>query len=244
MLDWRPAQEVRALLQDAQTSLHASQGAPAAIFLDEPSEPVLATQPIAAHARARMMAQTTEDMPAYRAPTASSSWRRSLIAAVLGSAVAIGGILALRVKLAMPLAKRAGAASRAPLSPHLMPAPRALAAPGADPATSARAVDTESEIAPERAAAHAPPGEASAATSLEARPRRVSKVKSVRVRARWAPVRAEGEPAAKVLCSLPRGALMAVFAERPGTHARWFEVRCAADTPGWVHENFLARVRE
>jgi hypothetical protein len=28
---------------------------------------------------------------------------------------------------------------------------------------------------------------------------------------------------------------------RLGSDARWFEVRCDAQTPGWVHENFLAR---
>jgi hypothetical protein len=76
------------------------------------------------------------------------------------------------------------------------------------------------------------------------RPTSASKVKSVRVRARWAPVRASGDPDARVLCSLPRGAVVAVTAERPGTHLRWFAVRCDGDIKGWVHENFLVRVRE
>jgi hypothetical protein len=63
------------------------------------------------------------------------------------------------------------------------------------------------------------------------------------VRARWAPVRAAADPDAKVLCSVPRGALLSVSGQRPGTHARWFAVQCDAQTGGWVHENFLASVR-
>lgn len=235
MLDWRPAKEVRALLQDAQTSAH---GVPAAIFLDEPSEPVLATQPIAAHVRARMMAQTTQDMPAYRAPEARSTWRRSLLAAVFGSAVAICGILLLRIKLTQET-KRTAPTSSAAWSARSATVPRAREARAENEAAlgDGRA---EERVAPSAA----PLTEVPASKPPQDRPRRASDVKSVRVRARWAPVRADGDPAAKVLCSLPRGAQVAVFAERPGTHARWFEVRCDADTPGWVHENFLARVHE
>lgn len=65
----------------------------------------------------------------------------------------------------------------------------------------------------------------------------------VRVRARWAPIRAEADPAARVLCSAQRGAELTALAERPGTHARWFSVRCDVHRLGWVHENFLFRVK-
>jgi hypothetical protein len=225
---------------------------PAAIFLDESTEPALATQAVAARVRARMRAQTTQDMPVYGAPGARSSWRRSLLAAVLGGAVAIGGISLLRTSLT-PVTKRAVPASSAASSPQPAAALAVHArgsareqnsqAPAEGPTPPAlRDAREHGELA---VASEPRPAPQAPRTELpEERPRRASKVRSVRVRVRWAPVRAEGDPAAKMLCSLPRGAKVAVFAERPGTHARWFEVRCDADTPGWLHENFLARVRE
>jgi hypothetical protein len=68
-------------------------------------------------------------------------------------------------------------------------------------------------------------------------------VTSVRIRAPWAPIRVGIDGRAAVLCSLPRGTILRVFAQLPGRKARWFAVRCDTQTVGWVHENFLASLR-
>jgi hypothetical protein len=66
---------------------------------------------------------------------------------------------------------------------------------------------------------------------------------SIRIQSRVAPVRATPDPDAKVVCSVKRGAVMRSLQQMPGSKGRWFAVHCDKDSPGWVHENFVALVR-
>jgi hypothetical protein len=227
MRGWRPAREVAALLPNDETSTQAPRAA--ALFPDAGSDPALAMRPPSRGRGAPASAETTHDLPVYNA--ARPLWRRSVLAAVLGALVAVAALLLMRLQLA-PAPHRAAAALKtaAPLAHE-----SATASPPPLPVRAPPGV----EVAPPEAAAQSDPSPPPVAASE--RPVSASRVKSVRVRARWAPVRASGDPEARVLCSLPRGAVVAVMAERPGTHARWFAVRCSGDIEGWVHENFLAR---
>lgn len=231
MLDWRPAREVAVLLQSATTATHVQRGV--VLFPDAGSDPVLATPPIASGRVAPTSAPATRDLPAYKAPR--PFWRRSVVAAIAGALVAIAGLLLLRLKLAPAPPAEPPLARMAPALP--VPAVLPPPLPAREENASAANAPAEAEPAPE-GLARAPVATPPAAD----RPTTPSEVKSVRVRARWAPVRTSGDPDAKVLCSLPRGAVVAVTAERPGTHLRWFAVRCDGDSEGWVHENFV-RVR-
>jgi hypothetical protein len=69
-----------------------------------------------------------------------------------------------------------------------------------------------------------------------------SRVKRVQIRAPSAPIRVGADQEASLLCSMPQGTTLQVFAELPGTKARWFAVRCDTGLVGWVHENFLLPV--
>jgi hypothetical protein len=242
MRGWLPAREVSVLLREAETATHAARrGMGAAIFLDTPSEPVLATQPIAYRGRGRQSAPTPREVPTYRPPRARAPLRYAALGAAVGGAVALAALALLWLNLRPPTRTRPRPTASAAAQ---RPAPRAMEHPLASRELPPPEPEGERPRPPSAFESVAQPALAAPRPATSAPPQPGSRVKRVRVRARWAPIRAEGDPRAQVLCSLPRGALLAVSDERPGTHARWLAVRCDAHTPGWIHENFLAHVAE
>jgi hypothetical protein len=224
-------------------SLRASRAE--AAFILTPSESEVALRVAQTRTRAApLFAATTHEMPSYSRPRRSPRTLYYLFA--IGSLLLISVLLLLSKWRAAPMATPSAAAPPA-LAPHAV-VPQ-LQEPAAAPPPPPVAV----AIAPATHAAEAPA--ITPAAVLDAAPARVpaaaasqseraeASVTRVRVRAHWAPVRAAADPSAKVLCSVPRGKVLEVSGQRPGTHARWFSVHCDAQTSGWVHENFLASVR-
>jgi hypothetical protein len=227
-------------------------------LLDAPSAAVTAELVTATarapRPRAPAVAETTHDMPVYRPRRKARRWH--YLAAIGGALSALPLAIALALRSATPSGSPADtrasthepdrdrartSALRAPPSALAMkPSAPVLAPAPAITAPSAAAPGASRESLPSSPAPREHLASASAPEQLE---QTAHMSRHVRVRSRWAPIRAEADPSARVLCSVPRGTALVTFGERPGTHARWFHVRCDAEVTGWLHENFLASLR-
>jgi hypothetical protein len=168
-------------------------------------------------------AETTDQMPTFVLEPSQSHPLRTV-----GWVMVIGGAVGLALVLAVTKLRSPPALQQMPV-----PAPLAMAAaPRAQDMSPAKVEPMQATTKAERGkrAAAAGPGAEAGATSI-------------RIRARVAPVRATPEPDAKVVCSVKRGAVMRSLQQSPGSKGRWFAVYCDKDSPGWVHENFVAALR-
>jgi hypothetical protein len=271
MLDWRPAQRVEALSQHAKVvtsvevlparepeqvevtqDLPIAQAVRAEIFPARvevrTQQPPRELERTVRKVRGPISADTTHDLPVYRPAPSDASPRASQ--RPLRVVAALGGfVLLLAVLLALKLRSAPVPESLSVVTPVAsQPAVPAVRAPPAEPRAVAQdqreargSVPAQDETAPAAQAVPRPKAVEPVRPAREVRDAG-SMVTQVRVRSRWAPIRVAADPTAEVQCSVPRGSALSVYGERPGTHARWFAVRCDKQTVGWIHENFLARV--
>jgi hypothetical protein len=208
------------------------------------TRPSAQTHGVATRTRtAPLMAATTHDLPAYSPPATPRAKLPYLLLAA--GFVALSALLfALLSPRAAPRAATSSSRAESTATSPSAAATEAREAIAPLPAAPSAAANTASAPAERVASTTSAPPAPSPRVQTESHARQPEAgQKHVRVRARWAPVRAAAAPDAEVLCSLPRGTELSTFGERPGTRARWFSVRCDNQTLGWLHENFLTFVR-